>query len=101
MEIKVSKLKYWNRDVFDLEVQAISKPLAIFISSGPHLSLKYSSFLLILAKLEIDVIKLLEGQMDAFTTTGLSSLRSQEQLDLLDEIDALSRSGIGEHISLP
>jgi hypothetical protein len=26
-----------------------------------------------------------------FFTTGLSSLRSQEQLDLLDEIHALSR----------
>jgi hypothetical protein len=42
-----------------------------------------------------------EPDMDTFTTIGLSSLRSQEQLDLLDEINALSRSGIGEHISLP
>lgn len=39
--------------------------------------------------------------MDAFNTPGLSSLRSKEQLNILDEIDALSRSGIGEHVSLP
>jgi hypothetical protein len=39
--------------------------------------------------------------MENFTTTALSSLRSRKQLDLLDEIDALSRAGIGEHISLP
>lgn len=41
--------------------------------------------------------------MVAFLPLGFrpSGLRSQEQLNLLDEIDALSRSGIGEHISLP
>jgi hypothetical protein len=39
--------------------------------------------------------------MDSFYTSRLSSLRSQEQVDLLDEIDALSRSGLREHVSLP
>ena len=39
--------------------------------------------------------------MGAFKTTELSSLRSDEQLSLLDEIDALSRSGIIDHASLP
>ena len=39
--------------------------------------------------------------MSAFETTKLSSLRSAEQLSLLDEIDALSRSGISDHVSLP
>lgn len=38
--------------------------------------------------------------MDSLNTTGLTALRSQEQLSLLDEIDALSRSGISEHVSL-
>ena len=39
--------------------------------------------------------------MDSLNTTGLTALRSQERLSLLDEIDALSRSGISEHVSLP
>lgn len=39
--------------------------------------------------------------MSTFEATNLSSLRSDEQLSLLDEIDTLSRSGIGDHVSLP
>ena len=46
------------------------------------------------AKLEI-------SNMGAFETSKLSSLRSEEQLGLLDEIDKLRRSGISDHVSLP
>jgi hypothetical protein len=39
--------------------------------------------------------------MNAFETTKLSSPRSDEHLNLVDGIDALSRSGISDHVSLP
>jgi hypothetical protein len=39
--------------------------------------------------------------MGDFETTKLSALRSEEQLDLLDEIDKLRRSGISDHVSFP
>jgi hypothetical protein len=43
----------------------------------------------------------LEIEMGDFETTKLSALRSEEQLDLLDEIDKLRRSGISDHVSFP
>ncbi|KAM0134335.1 hypothetical protein ACHAO1_005730 [Botrytis cinerea] len=39
--------------------------------------------------------------MGTFETTTLTALRSEEQLNLLNEIDTLRRSGISDHVSLP
>lgn len=72
----------------------------ILIRSNCHLPLKKSDCHSFLTKLEKFFRRLSGGKWFFFFATGLSSLRSQEQLDFLDEIDILSRSGIGEHISL-